>query len=62
MKKLEKIIMAMLVVAMMGIVIFWVSGFKENYQLAAGGFLVAGVSSWVAIIAIVLKRFRYGQI
>lgn len=54
--------MAMLVVAMMGIIVFWVAGFQESYQLAAGGFLVAGISAWVAIIAIVLKRFRYGQI
>ena len=59
MKKLEKIIMVALVVAMMGIIIFWVAGFKENYQLAAGGFITAGISAWIAIIAIGLKHLRY---
>ncbi len=62
MKKLEKIIMVALVVAMMGIIVFWGAGFKESYQLAAGGFITAGVSAWIAIIAIAVKRFRYGQI
>ena len=59
MKKLEKIIIAALVAAMVGIVIFWVAGFNDKMQLAAGGFLTAGVSAWVAIIAIAVKRLRY---
>lgn len=59
MKKLEKVIMVALVVAMMGIVIFWVAGFNDRMQLAAGGFLTAGISAWVALIAIGLKHLRY---
>lgn len=59
MKKLEKFIMAALVVAMMGIIVFWIAGFNENYQLAAGGFFAAGVSAWIALIAIGLKHLRY---
>ena len=61
MKKIEKFIMAALIVAMVGIVIFWVAGFNDQMQLAAGGFWAAGVSSWVAIIAIGLKHLRYGH-
>lgn len=59
MKKLETIIMAMLFVAMMGIVVFWVAGFNDQMQLALGGFLTAGISAWIALIAIGLKRLRY---
>ena len=62
MKKIEKFIMAALIVAMMGVVVFWWAGFKENYQLAAGSFLTAGISAWIAIIAIGLKRLRYGHL
>ena len=59
MKKLEKFIMAALVVAMMGIIVFWIAGFNDQMQLAAGGFITAGVSAWIALIAIGLKRLRY---
>ena len=59
MKKLEKIIIAALVVAMVGIIVFWVAGFNDQMQLALGGFLTAGVSAWIAIIAIAVKRLRY---
>ena len=59
MKKIETIIMAALIVAMVGIIVFWVSGFNGNYQLAAGVFLTAGVCAWIAIIAIAVKRMRY---
>ena len=62
MKKIEKIIMAMLIVAMMGIVVFWVAGFNDHIQLAAGGFITAGVSAWIAIIAIAVKRLKYGHL
>lgn len=62
MKKLEKFIMAALIAAMCGIVVFWIAGFNENYQLAAGGFLAAGVSAWIAIIAIAVKRLKYGNL
>ena len=51
--------MAALIVAMVGIIVFWVSGFNGNYQLAAGVFLTAGVCAWIAIIAIAVKRMRY---
>ena len=59
MKKIEKIIMAALIVAMCGIIVFWVAGFNSQMQLAAGGFLSAGVSAWIALIAIAVKRLRY---
>lgn len=59
MKKIEKIIMVALIVAMMGIITFWVAGFNDQMQLALGGFLMAGISSWIALIAIGLKRLRY---
>ena len=59
MKKYEKIIMVALIVAMMGIIVFWVAGFNDLMQLAAGSFITAGVSSWIAIIAIGLKHLRY---
>lgn len=59
MKKLEKVIMAALVVAMVGVIVFWAAGFNNQMQLAAGGFLMAGVSAWIAVIAIGLKHLRY---
>ena len=54
--------MAMLVVAMMGIITFWVAGFNDQMQLALGGFLTAGISSGIAIIAIAVKRLKYGHL
>lgn len=62
MKKLEKIIMVALVVAMVGIIVFWVAGFNDQMRLALGGFLAAGISSWIALIAIGLKSMRYRHI
>lgn len=59
MKKVEKITMASLIVAMGGIIVFWSAGFCENYRLAAGGLLTAGVSSWVWLITLAVKRVRY---
>ena len=58
MKKLEKVIMAALVVAMVGVIVFWAAGFNNQMQLAAGGFLMAGFSSLIAVNSNGLKQVR----
>lgn len=55
MKHSSKIIMAAILVAAIGIVLFWIFGSKENMQLAEISFLTAGCSAWIAIIAILVQ-------
>ncbi|MDY4842302.1 MAG: hypothetical protein SO314_08075 [Alphaproteobacteria bacterium] len=55
MERLEKIF---LVIAMMGVVIFWVAGFNGHMDVAQGSLITAGVSCWVALVSIGLRKLR----
>ncbi|MBP3345994.1 MAG: hypothetical protein J6L86_03055 [Alphaproteobacteria bacterium] len=58
MERLEKIFTVALVIAMMGVVIFWAAGFNGHMDVAQGSLITAGVSCWVALVSIGLRKLR----
>lgn len=58
MKKLNRIIVVALVVAAVGIIVFWAAGFNGNIKLAGQVIVMAGVSAWIAIVSMALRFFR----
>ena len=58
MEKLEKIIIISLVIAMAGVVSFWGAGFKHYMDVALVALITSGVSCWVALVSIGLRKLR----
>ena len=58
MEKLEKIIIIALVIAMAGVVLFWVAGFKHYMDVALVALITSGVSCWAALLCIGLQKLR----
>ena len=61
MKKMNKFINVNLIIAMLGIVIFWVAGFAGKMNLSFGGFLTAGGTAVLAGVGIILRSLRERQ-
>ena len=58
MEKLEKIFLVTVVLGAMGIVVFWVAGFKGFFNISFGAFIFAGVMAWIGVISKVLLWLR----
>lgn len=58
MNKLEKTFMIGMVVAALGIVVFWVAGFYDRLDISAIAFFAAGIAAWIALIAGGLNHLR----
>ena len=58
MKKIETIKAVTLIAAMLGIILFWVFGFKENMQLSATAFFAAGGFALIFLLALGIERLR----
>lgn len=55
MKNSTKIFLAAILVAAIGIVLFWILLAKDNMQLAGVSFLAAGAGAWIAIIVLFVQ-------
>ena len=55
---MEKVITTGLVVAALGIVIFWIAGINGNLDVATWSLLAAGAAACVAVLCIGLKSLR----
>ena len=55
MKKIEIVKWAALIIAGCGIILFWVFGFKGLNEQSATTLIVAGISAWIAIFAIIAE-------
>ncbi len=58
MKKNEIVKAVTLITAMLGIILFWVFGFKSMMQLSATAFFVAGGSAFVFLLTLGIERLR----
>ncbi len=54
----EKIWWTGLAIAVLGVVAFWIFGFKGNLNAAACSISVAGISAWAALAALGLQKLR----
>ncbi len=59
MAKLEKVFLISLVIAMIGVVGFWVFGFKGNLDASCFSLTVSGVAAAVALGVKGLQKRRY---
>ncbi len=53
MKKFETIKWAALIIAGIGVIFFWIFGFKGLNEQSTSALIVAGISAWIAIFAII---------
>ena len=58
---MEKVITTGIVVAALGIVIFWIAGINGNLDVATWSLLAAGGAAFVADLCFGLKSFRRWQ-
>lgn len=58
MKKLEKVWSFFVTMAALGIVAFWIAGFNGRLDIAGYCFFGAGISGFIALIALGLHKIR----
>ena len=58
MKKIEMFVAVALVIAVVGVVLFWVAGFCGYTMISQWSLFIAGVSCWGALAGICLRRLR----
>ena len=58
MKKIEKVEIVALIVAMISTVIFWIAGLKENDTLSLIALFTAGVSAFIFLCAKGIKALK----
>ena len=58
MKKIEIFIAVALIIAMVGVVLFWTAGFNGNMAISQWSLIAAGVSCWGALIGIGWRKLR----
>lgn len=61
MEKIDKVIAAGIILAALGIVIFWIAGFNGNLDVAAFSLFLGGAAACVAVLCIGLKSLRRWQ-
>lgn len=49
MRKAEKTFWVLVTLAEIGIIVFWVAGFKEHKDVAAAAFFTSGTLCWIAL-------------
>lgn len=58
MKKIEIFIAVALIIAMVGVVLFWTAGFNGRMDVAQWFLVTAGISCWGALIGIGWRKLR----
>ena len=58
MKKLQVIENVFMLLAMLGVILFWFGGFKGYMELAKNALFGAGIAAWIALVAIIVKQLR----
>ena len=58
MKRIEKFAFAFLMIAALGIVVFWASAMMRNTVCMNVAFAIAGISAWVGLALLGLRWLR----
>ena len=58
MKKLQIIKNVSLIISMLGVILFWISGFMGHMELSKYALFGAGIAAWIALVAIIVKQLR----
>lgn len=58
MKKIEIFIAVALIIAMVGVVLFWTAGFNGNMMISQWALIVAGISCWGALLGVGVRKLR----
>lgn len=56
MKKFETIKWAALIIAGIGVIFFWIFGFKGLNEQSATSLIISGICAWIAIFAIIAEE------